>query len=739
MVKKHNDLLVFADEIEAINTLDLVPWKILIVDDEPDVHTVTKLALNGLLIEERPMQFYSALSAAEALVVLQQVTDIAVALVDVVMENDEAGLTLVQQIRDDLHNHSIRLILRTGQPGFAPEIDTIRKYDINDYKTKPELTRVRLFTSITIAIRSYSQIKQLESNRSGLEQILAATTELGKPAGMKKFAAGLVTQLCAFLKVDDDCLVCAALNAPQEEPTVLAAAGRFADWIGVPLKTMPDSRVRSQLTQVFSSQHHALEDGICLYFAGTDHQSLAAFVDLARELTLLEKSLLEVFCSNIAVAFENLQLYSSIEQLAFIDPLIGLPNRNGFVVQIEQQAAQCGLEPQAVALVDLDNFSYINSVLDENFGDQMLCAVAHRLQTQLTSSTFIARVGGDLFGLLGAATDLTPERIKAVFAEPFALQQNEPLRISATTGLIVLDQQPVSALEILKNAGVALKQAKHFQRGKTLIFKTELADAARDRMQLLSRLRTAFSSERLHVNYQPFIRLRDGAIVGAECLLRWKTNEGTFIPPDQFIPLAEQSGMMVALGDWVIRTALRWRAGLIDKVEDSFRVAINVSHVQLSEPLFVDEIIQHIKDQGLQAHHVEIELTESVAAENLVDVKQKLNQLREYGIRIAMDDFGTGYSSLSILRSLPIDTLKIDRSFVSGDEADLATFGIAQTIMALATHLHLQTIAEGIETEQQRAALYEAGCLEGQGYFFSRPLDEEQFNDLLEQSTASRI
>ncbi|WP_333609351.1 bifunctional diguanylate cyclase/phosphodiesterase [Arsukibacterium sp.] len=735
MAVHRNEQLVFADEAaESSNPQEQEPWNILLVDDEPDVHTVTRLALKDLLFQQRPLAFVSAYSAAEAMTLLQQQPEFAVALIDVVMESDDAGLMLVRHIRENLHNNNIRLILRTGQPGYAPEIDSIRLYDINDYKTKPELTRVRLFTSITMAIRSYAQIKQLEANRNGLEHILAASTALGKPAGMKKFADGIVTQLCALLKVTEECLICAVLNSPDEQPKVLAASGRFSCWMGIPLTEVPDKRVRQHLTQVLKAQHHVFDNGVGVYFAGTDNQALAAFVDLPRALTELEQGLLQVFCSNIAVAFENLQLYTAIEQLAYIDPLVGLPNRNGFIAKIEQQSSQCALEPQAVALVDLDNFSYINSVLDDAFGDKILCAVAQRLQAQLANSTYIARVGGDLFGLLGAAADLTTERISAVFAEPFALQHNEPLRISATSGLIVLHQQPGSAVEILKNAGVALKQAKHFQRGKTLVFQTELAEAARDRMQLLSRLRTAFSIERLHLHYQPFVRLADNATVGAECLLRWKTDDGNYIPPDRFIPLAEQSGMMVALGDWVIRSALRWRAGLAGRVDDNFRVAINVSQVQFCEPQFVDNLIEQVNACGLQGHHVEIELTESVAADDLANVKHKLQHLRQHGIRIAMDDFGTGYSSLSILRSLPIDRLKIDRSFVSGEQADLATNGIAQTIIALASHMQLKTIAEGIETEQQLAALLQTGCQEGQGYLFSKPLDEQQFSAWLVQS-----
>nr|WP_284047043.1 EAL domain-containing protein [Halomonas llamarensis] len=647
------------------------------------------------------------------------------------MESDNSGLDLVQDIRDKLNNHRIRLILRTGQPGYAPESDTIRLYDINDYKTKSELTRVRLLTSIAIAIRSYSQIKQLEANRNGLEEVLAATSELGRFSDLKAFASGIASHLCALLKVDRDCLICADLKPLGNAAYILAAEGYYSHWIGMPLAAVPETQVRQQLTSVLNNKQHALHDGLCLYFPGTDNQALAAFIKWPRAITASDRRLLEVFCSNISVAFENLQLYRSIEQLAYQDPLVGLPNRNGFLAEIEHQISQPAQTAKAVALVDLDNFSYMNSVLDDAFGDEILQAVAQRLTSQLSDNCFVARVSGDVFGVLSHVDDLTPERIEAVFAEPFALHRNEPLRISATSGLIILDQKPLGATDILKNVGVALKQAKHFHRGKTVFFAPELADAARDRMQLLSRLRTAFSDEHLKLHFQPFIRLHDGVTTGAECLLRWQTSDGQFIPPDQFIPLAEQSGMMVALGHWITRTALRWRSGLVGRVDDAFRVAINVSLVQLKEDDFVESMMRNIQEQGLQGHHVELELTESVAADDVIDVSQKLKQLGKHGVSIALDDFGTGYSSLSILSNLPIDRLKIDRSFVSGNAADQPRFSMAQTIMELAGNFQMRTIAEGIETEEQRVALQEAGCQEGQGYFFSRPLDEQRFDEWL--------
>ena len=221
---------------------------------------------------------------------------------------------------------------------------------------------------------------------------------------------------------------------------------------------------------------------------------MALDVRAADLLDDVERRLLEVFCSNISVAFENLQLHLSIAELAFQVTLLKLPNRHAFIASLNERDAG----RSAVALIDLDNFSYINSVLDDAFGDRVLQSVAARLSEAFQGCHCLARVGGDLFALHGPVDVVTPDRIASVFATPFATDHGEPLRLSATTGLIVVDEPQQTPVEILKNAGVALKEAKHFNRGKTLTFKSELADAARDRMTMLSRLRTAFSSERLN-------------------------------------------------------------------------------------------------------------------------------------------------------------------------------------------------------------------------------------------------
>lgn len=724
MADDDKDMLVFlADEpdpaAEQEETAAAV-WRVLLVDDEPDVHTATKVALRNLDIEGRRLEFQHAYSDAEARKVLQQEAPFAVAVIDVVMESDTAGLDLVRYIREELADAQVRLILRTGQPGYAPEISTIQNYDINDYRTKSELTQSRLFTSLTMAVRSYSQLCQLEAGRVGLEQILDATRELSRPSGLQQFATGLLTQLCALLRIDCDGLLCAALHPATRQPYILAAAGQYSNWTGKLLEELPEGGIRSRLEQSLQAREHVLNGDIGLFFEGANGQALAAYVNIGRQLSELEQQLLEVFCNNMSTAFENLQLYLDIEALAFRDTLVDLPNRNALLQLLDQHSG----EQHTLALVDLDNFADINNILDESFGDAVLQAVARQLCSAFSEQCMVSRLASNLFGVYGPDVEVNPDQIQSLFAQPFQVGDGQTLRLSATTGLARAEGR--CGKDLLKNAGAALKQAKRLVRGKHLYFKLEQSRAARDRINMLQMLRTALSEQHLQLYYQPFICLLNRQVTGAECLLRWRTPDGQFISPEDFIPIAEQSGLMVAIGEWVLRTALRWRISLQDRVADDFRVAVNISQVQFAEPSFVERLLSILRETGVPRHQLELELTESVAIENFDRLKSKLQQIQAAGIDIAMDDFGTGYSSLSVLQRLDLNRLKIDRSFISG-EKNHDSFDMAKTIIAMAEHLELQTIAEGIETEEQCAELLASGCEEGQGYLFARPMPEADF------------
>jgi EAL domain-containing protein (putative c-di-GMP-specific phosphodiesterase class I) len=282
---------------------------------------------------------------------------------------------------------------------------------------------------------------------------------------------------------------------------------------------------------------------------------------------------------------------------------------------------------------------------------------------------------------------------------------------------------------VLKQAHVALKVAKSQHRGDSLYYSDAMGTDATERSTLLRRLREAFESDRLFVVYQPQVRLADGATVGAEALLRWRNDEGKYVPPDQFIPVAEQSGLMISIGEFVLRSACFELKQLNQAGFSDFRMSVNVSQAQFREPGFISTVTRALADSGVSAQRLELEITESMAAEEIDFVLTVLHELKKIGVTIAIDDFGTGYSSLSILSRLPLDRLKIDKSFVSDLDA---TEGVAKSIIDIGRSLKLELIAEGVETKRQVGQLVDLGCQEGQGYLFARPLSPDDLINWLD-------
>jgi len=707
------------------------PWRVLIVDDDGDVHKATELAMQGLMVEGQPLVFLHASSAAQARQLLASESDLAVVLLDVVMESEDAGLQLVRHIREELRLNALRIVLRTGQPGYAPEIETVQAYDINDYKTKSELTRTRLYTVLTAAVRSYRQICALEANRRGLEMIVESSTSLSRMRGLARFAEGVVTQLCALLGILPEGLVCAQVaGEAASEVRIVAAAGQYSGLIDRPLAQVKIATVRERLERCLREQRSLYDDGTVLYFGLGQGRAMAALVDVGRELDELDQQLLRAFCSNIAVGFENVILYGQLLDQAYNDPLLRLPNRNRFVELLDKNLK----DPQGVtlALIDIDDFSDINDAFGHHFGDQVLQAVVHRLGETLGLNTAMARVGADTFGVLGEHARVCPESVQAVFAEPFVVS-GERLQLSATTGLVRLGESTAIGSELLLDAQIALKRAKQHQRGSSQYFSAAMGSDARERFKLLKGLRTGFEESQLFVVYQPQVDLASGSAIGVEALLRWRTPDGRFVAPDQFIPLAEQSGLIIPIGEFVVRTACQQLAKLRRQGHRDFRMAVNISMAQFRHPGFLGMLSRALQDAGVEGQHMELEITESMAMEDAELVLRVLADIKRLGFRVAIDDFGTGFSSLSQLRQLEVDRLKIDRAFVHEAQSSTAGSTIAQMVINLGHGLGLTVIAEGIETEEQRQYLIGLGCHEGQGWLFARPMPPAELEAWLQR------
>jgi diguanylate cyclase (GGDEF)-like protein/PAS domain S-box-containing protein len=425
---------------------------------------------------------------------------------------------------------------------------------------------------------------------------------------------------------------------------------------------------------------------------------------------------------------ERKRVEERIEHLAHYDALTNLPNRELFQERLEQslKAVRRGGH-LALLYLDLDQFKSVNDTLGHQVGDNLLKAVAARLSGCLRETDTIARLGGDEFAIIQTAinqpTDTTDlvKRLSEVIREPYQCDGHQ-LNADASIGIAIAPDNGTHPNELLKNADLAMYGAKAEGRGKYRFFEPEMDARVKARRTLESDLRQAIMCGDFKVHYQPLVNLYDGRITGCEALLRWNHPERGMISPAEFIPIAEETGLITSLGEWVLRTAcaeaITW--------PDEIKVAVNVSPVQFDSGNLVQMVINALAASGLAANRLELEVTEAVIIRDYEATLAVLHQLRALGVRIAMDDFGTGYSSLGYLHRFPFDKIKIDRSFIKDVAEKDGSFSIVQAVVSIAKSRNITTTAEGVETELQLDTLRGLGCTEMQGYIFSPALPADE-------------
>ncbi|CAG0987303.1 partial putative signaling protein, partial [Rhodocyclaceae bacterium] len=418
-----------------------------------------------------------------------------------------------------------------------------------------------------------------------------------------------------------------------------------------------------------------------------------------------------------------------IEHLAYHDALTGLPNRFALQARLAQSLADARRNGTQVALmfIALDHFKTINDSLGHDIGDQLLMTVARRISATLRESDTVARLGGDEFVIVvpgvGSPEDAArvAEKVIEHVGEPLALAGHK-LHTSPSIGIGIFPTDGHNAETLMKNADIAMYYAKQHGRNAYRFFTADMNAVATERLMLETQLRAALDRNQISLVYQPQIHLATGIIVGVEALARWNHPERGLVMPETFIPVAEETGLIIPLGAWVIeeacRQAVAWRAAGMPPL----RVSVNLSPHQFRDHALARHVGEILERTGLPADNLELELTESAMTSNTEHVIETLRALRDLGVHIAVDDFGAGYSSLAYLKRLPIDRLKIDRSFVSDMEQNANGVAIANGIVALATTLGLSVTAEGIETPAQLEILRSFECTDGQGFLFSRPL-----------------
>jgi diguanylate cyclase (GGDEF)-like protein len=455
---------------------------------------------------------------------------------------------------------------------------------------------------------------------------------------------------------------------------------------------------------------------------------------------------------------KNLNHYhEQVRYIAYHDSLTGLPNRKMFKDYLTRVAAesQRNMQTLAILFLDLDNFKRINDTMGHQAGDKLLKAFADRLSSRLRetdmlahpvndhSGELVARLAGDEFIILLQDT-LGPGdaqkvaiRIIGSLSEPFIVNQQE-IHISTSIGIALFPTDGDDGNELLKNADIAMYSAKKLGRNNYQYYSSEMNEEAMNKLKIESRLRRAVENNELELYFQPQMNLATGLIIGVESLLRWRDEELGQVSPEVFIPIAEEFGLIIPISEWVILGACRQARTWQDTYHHPLMMSVNISAVHFNGQDLEGVIAKSLKETGLDPQHLELELTETSILQDPDQATRTLIAFKQMGLQISLDDFGTGYSSLSYLMKLPIDKLKIDKSFIQHMKADTSGASIVSAIIAMAHSLELSVIAEGVELEEHMQLLRKMHCDMVQGYFIARPLPASEFEEMFADSLKRR-
>ncbi|MEH6545765.1 MAG: EAL domain-containing protein [Sneathiella sp.] len=711
---------------------DLPKLKVLIVGATAFEAVPEYNPLDAFLFDDQTVNFLQAENEAEGLSFLTEQDDISVLLVDVSREKKMSGISFVQKVRQELENKTIRIILFGGPAGYLQDLNILRQYDISDYLDISSLTVPQLFSSLTIALQSYERVKTDQSSRQSLQTILDITKELYGVRSVEEFCLTILKQLQLIHAETEHCFFC--VPDDKSGDLILAAGkGSYEELIRRKVADVVDARIFDTIQEVSQTgaNDHGEEVSVLPLLRNGIFKG-AVVLHTVRGATIIEKRQIDLICANVTLGLENADMFEEIKRLAFNDSLTGLDNRAKFRTDIQAFIEETAISTKSRFIVVqfvLDYLPELNIALGHEAGDDLLQFVSEQLSLLFPNAISLARTSGDGFGLCipydaDRGLQQIPKTIHKLFERGPAGRVNLP-HVTPRIGLAIYPDDADNAAMLWRSTNISL--ATLSGKGGTYFryYNKEIAGEINARVKLNNALKIGIGREDLSLDYQPQIDLDSGKIIGVEALLRWERENGKFVSPDEFIPVAETSGLIAPISEWVLREACLQRKAWLEAESSDFKVAVNLSLSVFQDDDFVDLVRTILAETGCPPNLLELEITESVIMEDPEQALQNFLKIGALGVGFSIDDFGTGYSSLSYLRRLPVSVLKIDKAFIDGMTINADDAAIAKTVISLGRNLGLKVLAEGVETEEQVAFLKKSGCHHAQGFFFSRPVKAE--------------
>lgn len=721
----------------------LPPWIVGIIDDEPSVHDATKLALKNISLYGRKLEFHSAYSGKEGFEMVQNNPDMALILLDVVMETDDAGLLLVDRIRGELNNQLLQIVLRTGQAGYAPEEDVIIRYEINSYKNKSELTRNKLFTTLATGLRSYQMLQAIEQSRNGLRAVISASASLIQERSVFEFSSGVLQQIDALFGLSADSLFCVS-QRPTSGPIairsdknatgyyIVAANDKFQQYFG---KNIEDLKGEvPQMGMVFdalNNERHVFSNGSnCLYLSTPSGWKGVIVAENSSSLKNADEELLQIFCMNVALGLENAKFFSYLNKAAFQDELTGLNNRTGLLEKVSK-SSNSNEKEQMLFLIDINFFHLFVESLGYEFSNHLLVKFAQSLTNFFGDKATIARLHSDVFAVYCEAGRYSINEVSSQCSRPLYVD-GQSIRLGVTIGAASTENQAVrpNLATLIRQSELALNVAKEQKRGSGELFNEELESDSRKNLTLMHDLRLGLDKNELFLLLQPKVDIEQNKICGYEALIRWQHPKKGLVPPDAFIPAVEKSGLNYDLDIYVAKKLVEIFSNHPNISEP---VSINISANSLNHDDFAPELINVFKANNISPSRVEIEVTENALIHSSQAISH-LKELHDAGFVICLDDFGAGFSSLAYLSRLPLHIIKIDRSFVAELNNNAESLILLKGMTEIIRNLQKQIVIEGVETDEQLTVVKELNINTVQGYYYFKPMpvvDAEQLDKQL--------